>query len=652
MLLARSIAVLTLPLLLAAGTTAPPDSNEDVRVSARGSGAVHVARVTGPPMTAAQVTRALHARLDSLASVDAFSGAVLLAHGDTVLLRSAWGLASRKDRTPNTAETRFNIGSINKAFTRAAIEQLAAAGKLHLTDTVDRWLSDYPKDKGSRITIQQLLDHRGGTGDIFNERYQAMDHGTVKTIADWMNVIRDNPLEFEPGTKQAYSNAGYVLLGAIVEKASGESYYDYVRTHVYAPAGMTATDSYLRDPGPPNRATGYTRRDAADGAWRENTAMLPGRGSPAGGGYSTVDDLKRFADALRSGKLGGPRGGGIGMAGGSPGCNALLEMEGDWTLVVLANQDPPAAERVGEDARGWLGRAGGGGAGGPVKRMIRPGGPDDPLSGPGRVMLPPGGVDVPMTRAGHLPAVEVMVNGQGPFLFGIDTGGAGAARIDSALAAKLGLARAGEVMAGDPSGKNMVPMALVHVESIELGGARFEGLNASVRNYNEPGRGGRDKPIDGILGFGLFGQGLFTLDYPHARVKLVPGELPAGGPGVIAYGSERGIPHVPLRVAGRTIDADVDAGAMGGFSLPASLADSLPLAAPPKVVGRARTVTNTFEIKGAELRGEVALGDQTFTNPSVTFQPLFPMANVGARVLQDFVVTFDETHQRMRLAKP
>jgi hypothetical protein len=365
-----------------------------------------------------------------------------------------------------------------------------------------------------------------------------------------------------------------------------------------------------------------------------------------------VDDLKRFADALRSGTLGGPKGGGIGIAGGSPGCNAMLEMEGNWTLVVLANLDPPAAERVGEAARDWMMRAGGAGGGPGMRRIVRAGGPGDPLGAPAGVRLPPGGVDVPMVRAGHIPAVEVKVNGQGPFLFGIDTGGAGAARIDSALAAKLGLAKAGEVMAGDPSGKNMVPMALVHVESIELGGARFEGLNASVRNYNEPGRGGRDVHLDGILGFGLFAQGLFTLDYPHARVKLEPGELSAGGPGVIDYGAERGVPHVPLQVAGRTVDADVDAGAMGGFSLPAALADSLPLAAPPTVVGRAQTVTNTFEIKGAELRGEVALGDQRFTNPQVTFQPLFPMANVGARVLQDFVVTFDEKHQRMRLAKP
>jgi hypothetical protein len=328
-------------------------------------------------------------------------------------------------------------------------------------------------------------------------------------------------------------------------------------------------------------------------------------------------------------------------------------MEGDWTLVVLANLDPPAAERVGEEARGWMARAGAGGGRGGARRVVHAGGPEDPLSAPGRILLPPGGVDVPMVRAGHLPAVEVRINGQGPFLFGIDTGGAGAARIDSALAAKLGLARVGEVMAGDPSGRNMVPMALVKVESIELGGARFEGLTASVRNYNEPGRGGRDTHLDGILGFGLFSTGLFTLDYPHARVKVEMGELPpADGAAVLAYGAERGIPHVPLRVAGRTIDADVDAGAMGGFSLPAALADSLPLAGPPRVVGRARTVTNTFEIKAADLKGEIALGNQTFPNPTVAFQPLFPMANVGARVLQDFVVTFDEKHQRMRLAKP
>jgi len=622
------------------------------------------------PMTDDEVASALRTRLDSLATAGVFSGAVLLAHGDRVLLRQAYGFASRRDRVPNRADTRFNLGSINKIFTRIAIEQLAAAGKLHLTDTIDRYLPDYPEDKGRRITIAQLVEHRAGTGDIFNSRFAAMDVSRLRTTGDWMDLMRDQPLEFDPGTRQEYSNAGYVLLGAIIEKVSGRSYYDYVRERVFGPAGMKATGSYPRDEAAPNRATGYSRRSGAraDSGWRENTEGLPGRGSSAGGGYSTVDDLRRFADAMRAGRLGlPPEAGGLGIAGGSPGVNAALESVGDYTVVVLANLDPPAAERVASSIRGWLRRAAAGrgperkvigaGGGGPGPRMIGAGGggrrilqagPGDPGHKPRHTDLPPGGVDVPMLRRGHLPAVEVMINGRGPFRFGIDTGGAGSARMDSALAARLGL-EIGEVMAGDPSGRNARAMPLVALDSIAIGGARFAGLTASVRNYNQVGRG---EPVDGILGFGLFADCLFTLDYPANRVRIAHGELPpADGAEVLDYRDEHGIPEITLRVAGREVAADVDAGSMGGFSLPEAFASQLPLASEPRIVGRGRTVSNTFEIKAADLKGEIAFGRYRFSNPTIEFQPIFPVANVGARVLRDFRITFDQKNQRMRLEK-
>ncbi len=155
---------------------------------------------------------------------------------------------------------------------------------------------------------------------------------------------------------------------------------------------------------------------------------------------------------------------------------------------------------------------------------------------------------------------------------------------------------------------------------------------------------------DGILGFGLFAECLLTLDYPADRLRLERGELPADG--AIAYRDDRGIPQVDLDVAGVVVAADVDAGAMSGFSLPESLMTRLTLASEPKVVGRARTVSNTFEIKGATLKGTITLGSHRFADPEVVFQPLFPMANVGARVLKDFRVTFDQKNKRMRLAKP
>ncbi|MGE5179369.1 MAG: serine hydrolase, partial [Bacteroidota bacterium] len=480
----------------------------------------------GPAMTPPQVVTALHAYVDSLARAGSFSGAVLLAKGDNVLAREAYGLASRRYGVPNRPDTRFNLGSINKAFTRVAIEQLAAQGKLSLDDTIDKYVADYPRDKGSRITIRMLLNHRGGVPDIFGPKYRNADRTSLRNVSDFVALFRDEPLRFEPGTQEEYSNGGYVLLGAVVEKASGMDYYDYIRKHIYEPAGMKDTDSYEEDDPVPNVATGYTRRmDGASGAWRDAFPTKPGRGSPAGGGYSTVDDLYRFAQALRSGKLGVDRGEQMGIAGGSPGTNAMLLMLGDWTLVALANLDPPAAERVATRASRWLRRAG---APAPMGHHVSARDRHAAAEGdtrPGATHLPEGGVRVPMEWAGHVASVSVMLNGQGPFRFGIDTGAAGCARIDTDLARRLGLAQIGETMVGDPSGKNMKRAAVVQIDSLEIGGARFTAVPATSGDMAGRVMGDR---VDGILGFGLFADCLWTLDYPALRMTLARGGLEEG----------------------------------------------------------------------------------------------------------------------------
>jgi CubicO group peptidase (beta-lactamase class C family) len=214
-----------------------------------------------------------------------------------------------------------------------------------------------------------------------------------RPASDWYRLVRDEPLEFEPGTKERYSNGGFVILGMIVERASLEDYYAYVRSHVCTPAGMTRTDHYPADHLPDDVAVPYTdRADAAAGAGDASapaaSRLVPvtvrfGRGSAAGGGYSTAGDLVRFARALRERRLLdaahtealiGPGPGGLGIAGGSPGVNALLEMSGPYTLVALANLDPPAAERIGRDVGRLIRRAGGGE--GRERHLIRAGGPE------------------------------------------------------------------------------------------------------------------------------------------------------------------------------------------------------------------------------------------------------------------------------------
>jgi CubicO group peptidase (beta-lactamase class C family) len=601
------------------------------------------------------------AQLDSLSRADAFSGAVVAVRGDSELFRSAYGLASREAKTPNRTDTKFNLGSINKMFTMTAIAQLVDAGKVDLDATIDRYLPDYPKAAASKITVRQLLEHRGGTGDIFGDAYDRADRSKLRKVSDWLPLFRDRPLRFEPGTKQEYSNAGYVLLGAIVERVSGEDYYDYMRRHVYGPLGMKQTDSYASDDNTPNLANGYTRRGlgggGAEAGWRDNRDSRPMRGSPAGGGYSTLDDLLAFTRAIRSGKLvsaqhakdfpslaPGAQPGAM-FGGGAPGINAAIALEGPYTIIALANLDPPAAEQAAQTLRAWLPRQAPASGPGTEVRIAAGRPPEKPK----RTQVPAAGVDVEMKRSGFQPVISVMVNGQGPFRFAIDTGAGGTLRADSALVAKLGLPVVGQVRGGDPSGKNSLMMDLVEVQSLEIGGARFEGLTAAVRNYNERRMG---DPVDGILGFALFSDCLLTLDYPGNRVKLERGSLPAAnGRDVLAFDMGRGIPSVKLQVDSLWVDADVDAGSMGGFSLPASYAARLPLAEPPRVVGRARTVSNEFEITAAPLKGAVHLGSYEFNGATISFQPVFPMANVGSQVLRDFAVTFDLKNKRMRLKR-
>jgi CubicO group peptidase (beta-lactamase class C family) len=321
------------------------------------------AQQPAPPIAQDELVRRLGATLDSLAARDEFSGVVVLARGGTPVFEHAYGMADREARRPNDVETAFNLGSINKIFTQIAVRQLAAEGKIQLDSTLAWHWPDYPhREVARRVTIRQLLQHRSGIGgNIFGDPPGGSRAG-IRRLRDFLPLFVDEPLQFEPGTQQRYSNAGYVVLGLLVERLSGEDYYAYVRRHVYEPAGMTRTAHFAVDSLPPNTAIGYTRGgpgSAGDEPLHRNTETLPGRGSSAGGGYSTAHDLMRFVQALRDRKIPGGPPPGIGIAGGAPGMNATVDgdLPGGYDLIVLANLDPPTAERVARTVRGWLGVA-------------------------------------------------------------------------------------------------------------------------------------------------------------------------------------------------------------------------------------------------------------------------------------------------------
>lgn len=321
-----------------------------------------------PGMSEEETAAAIGRFAEALAEKGELSGTVLAAHRGKPIFRGAYGLAHRGYGVANHLGTRFDLGSINKLFTKVAVARLMADGKLSLDDPIAKWLPDYPdRETAARVTVRHLVEHTSGLGDIFTEEYSRSAKTRFRRPEDFFPLFADQPLLFEPGTSQQYSNAGYQVLGAIVAAAGGMPYHEAIRAWVFEPAGMTFTAFVARDEPTPDVAVGYTTRND-DGKLRNNLYRLPVVGSPAGSSFSTVDDLLRFLGALRSGKLvppeyaawalHGPEPGSgedpsrtldhlqIGVAGGAPGVNATVEVSGEIVVIVLTNQDPPAAGRA------------------------------------------------------------------------------------------------------------------------------------------------------------------------------------------------------------------------------------------------------------------------------------------------------------------
>jgi CubicO group peptidase (beta-lactamase class C family) len=249
---------------------------------------------------------AMDAQIRELAEADRFSGAVLVTQADDVVLREGYGMASREFGVPNRPETRFILGSINKMFTAVAVLQLVERGEISLDDTVAQHLQGVLSDEvAERVTVRHLLTHTSGLGDfLFTPEMEGRDRSVYRTLDDYLPLLADDTLAFEPGTEWGYSNTGYLVLGALLEAVTGEDYTDLVRARVFAPAGMTDTGSPELDRVPHNLASTYTpvSDERADG-FRSDRYEQVVKGTPAGGGFSTLDDMHRFARALLDGRL-------------------------------------------------------------------------------------------------------------------------------------------------------------------------------------------------------------------------------------------------------------------------------------------------------------------------------------------------------------
>ena len=322
--------------------------------------------------------------LEELVAADQFSGTVLVAHDETTLFQHAYGLAEKNFRVPAQLDTKYNLGSMNKMFTAVAIAQLVEQGKVSFHEPISTYLPNFQREKAERITLHHLLTHTSGLGSYWNEAFEAR-RMTLRTVNDFLALFINDPLLFSPGEQWHYSNAGYIVLGAIIEQVAAQDYFTYVREHIYHPAGMYETDAYELDQVVPNLAVGYTYEGVSATATprqRLNNLLLHGvKGGPAGGGYSTVLDLFKFSRALRShvllspastelilhGKVdrSNPPGGRyaygfgerqsngkriVGHGGGFPGIHTHFEVapESGNVVIALSNYDPPITKRVAE----------------------------------------------------------------------------------------------------------------------------------------------------------------------------------------------------------------------------------------------------------------------------------------------------------------
>ena len=244
--------------------------------------------------------RMFESKLQIEAEAARFSGSVLVAQKNRILFRQGFGMADLLEKSPAVPQTRFCIGSMGKMFTAVAVLQLVQGNKISLSDTIARYLPDYPNGSlAKKVTIEQLLTHTGGTGDIFGPKYDghSVEFGSpVKFIT--LYGARD--LDFEPGSKWYYSNYGYVLLGAIIERVTGKQFNAYCVENIFRIAGMLSTSQML--------SLGEKSAIPYTGAVGSGLKPLPPYyGTPAGGGYSTVDDFWSFAKAIQSNRLLDPK---------------------------------------------------------------------------------------------------------------------------------------------------------------------------------------------------------------------------------------------------------------------------------------------------------------------------------------------------------
>ncbi|NNK11474.1 MAG: beta-lactamase family protein, partial [Flavobacteriaceae bacterium] len=302
--------------------------------------------------------------IEDYISLDIFSGVVLIADSGQNIFHKAYGLADRDTGKTNELNTLFDIGSMNKTFTRIVVKQLEEEGKLKLTDRLLDYVPGFKDERAKAITINHLLEHQSGFGDYHNEGYfdLPLEERTLNAIVE---RAKDYELHFSPGDEDAYSNLGYVIIGKVIEVVTDKSYFENVNDRIVAKLDLKNT--YLNNfKGLESRiAKGYLYTPL--GALELNSAIqdIP---NPDGGFLSTTEDIQKFyhsyyfdttlvsesskeADPYFQYLKDLPKGKAASAAGGFDGFNSvyLQILEPDLSIIVFANMDEPVAERIGLD---------------------------------------------------------------------------------------------------------------------------------------------------------------------------------------------------------------------------------------------------------------------------------------------------------------
>lgn len=298
-------------------------------------------------------------------SKQGLSGSVLVAQGRKTLFEGSYGYADRSRAIKNQVDTRYTLASMGKLFTMVATLKLVEEGRLSLDDKLNKYVSGFADKRAGDITIRHLLSHRAGWRHYWSFPEFLNNRLEINSIADYMRFIKDTRLDFTPGSRNQYSNIGYIVLGAVIEKVTDKDYFDHVDETLFKPLGMNATNytNYL------NLPEGYALHG---GGGTDALERVAARGASDGGGYSTTGDMFKIAKALvydhwlsedhltlisnlfRSDER--RKNWGLGISGGFMGVSTVLlyDSEADTIAIVLTNGNSPSAMEVGRGVIGIL----------------------------------------------------------------------------------------------------------------------------------------------------------------------------------------------------------------------------------------------------------------------------------------------------------